>query len=96
MNGELLTLAGEPYYAIHNVDGIPPFFVSLVSNSDHWMFISSTGGLTAGRVSPETALFPYVTVDKVQESWTHTGSTTRVHVRDDGSTHDWEPFKPLS
>ena len=26
-----------------------PFFMTLVSGSDHWMFISSTGALTAGR-----------------------------------------------
>jgi len=90
--GELSTLAGERYYAIRNVDQMPPFFISLVSNGDHWMFISSTGGLTAGRVSPDTALFPYVTVDKVHESWTHTGSTTIVRMKRGDVDLRWEPF----
>ena len=92
VTGEFLTLAGERYYAIRNVDEMAPFFVSLVSNSDHWLFISSTGGLTAGRVSPSTALFPYITVDKIHESSPHTGSKTLIHVVEDGKRRDWEPF----
>jgi hypothetical protein len=69
-----------------------PFFISLVSNSDHWLFISSTGGLTAGRVSPDTALFPYVTVDKIHESGPHTGSKTFIATVANGQRHEWEPF----
>ena len=65
VSGEFINMAGERFYAIRNVDQMAPFFISVVSNSDHWMFISSTGGLTAGRVSPENALFPYITVDKI-------------------------------
>jgi hypothetical protein len=30
VSGEFLTLAGERYYAIRNVDQMPPFFISLV------------------------------------------------------------------
>jgi len=90
--GEFLTLAGERYYAIRNVDRMAPFFVSVVSNSDHWLFISSTGGLTAGRVSPSTALFPYITVDKIHESTPHTGSKTLIHAVENGKRRDWEPF----
>jgi hypothetical protein len=92
VSGEFLTLAGERYYAIHDVDRMAPFFISLVSNSDHWLFISSTGGLTAGRVSPDKALFPYVTVDKIHESWPHTGSKTLIHAAVNGKPHAWEPF----
>ena len=92
VSGEFLTLAGERYYAIRNVDGMPPFFVSLVSASDHWLFISSSGGLTAGRVSPETALFPYITVDKIHESSPHTGSKTLIRTVAGGRTREWEPF----
>jgi len=36
-----------------------PFSSSVISSADHWLFSLSSGGLTAGRVSPETALFPY-------------------------------------
>ncbi len=90
--GEFVDVGEERYYAIRNVDRMPPFFTSVVSNDDHWLFVSSTGGLTAGRVSPKTALFPYVTVDKIHESGNHTGSRTLLRVRDDGGTHGWEPF----
>ena len=90
--GEFIDLAGERYYVIHNVDKIPPFFISVISDSDHWLFASSTGALTAGRVSPETALFPYVTVDKIHDSAVHTGSKTLLRVNKDGMYFEWEPF----
>jgi hypothetical protein len=92
VSGEFITLGGEHYYAIRNVDKIDPFFISLVSNSNHWLFISSNGGLTAGRVSPETALFPYVTVDKIHESTPHTGSKTLLSTTIDSHRYEWEPF----
>ncbi|MFV9616835.1 MAG: hypothetical protein ACNYZG_12825, partial [Gammaproteobacteria bacterium] len=82
----------ERYYAIHNADKMAPFFVSVISDSDHWLFVSSTGGLTAGRVSPETALFPYVTVDKIHDNAVHTGCKTILHVNVDGRHYEWEPF----
>jgi len=92
ISGEFVTLAGERYYAIQNVDKMPPFFISLVSDGDHWMFVSSNGGLTAGRVSPETALFPYITVDRIYESTPHTGCKTLLRVESNGSNQQWEPF----
>ena len=91
-SGELVEFDGERYYAIRDVDRMPPFFVSVVSNVDHWLFVSSTGGLTAGRVSPETALFPYVTVDKVHESGPHTGPKTLLRIDANGQPQNWEPF----
>ena len=36
-------------YEIAGVDAMPPFLMTVASDSDHWMFVSSTGGLTAGR-----------------------------------------------
>ena len=92
VDGEFVEFEGERFYAIHNVDRIDPFFISMVSNDDHWLFASSTGGLTVGRVSPETALFPYVTVDKLHESGVYSGCKTvfRVHTAD--RARIWEPF----
>jgi len=84
--------AGERYYAIRNVDRMEPFFISLISDADHWLFISSNGGLTAGRVSPDTALFPYVTVDKIHDSAAHTGSKSIFWAEINGIRHAWEPF----
>ena len=48
VKGDLVTIGNESYYKITNVNEMRPFFMSIVSNSNHWMFISSNGGLTAG------------------------------------------------
>ena len=92
VTGEFVDLHGERYYAIRDVDRMAPFFVSVVSNDDHWLFTSSTGGLTAGRISPEMALFPYITVDKIHDSTTHTGSLTMIRVRVADGWQEWDPF----
>ena len=92
IEGRFETVDGERFYAIKNVDQMPAFLVSLVSDSDHWMFVASNGGLTAGRESPETALFPYITVDRIYESALHTGSRTLLWVDRGGEKHLWEPF----
>ena len=92
VSGAFVTLAGERYYAIGNVDKMPPFFINLVSDNDHWLFVASNGGLTAGRVSPDFALFPYVTVDKIYDSTPHTGSRTLLRMERDRQWRDWEPF----
>ncbi len=92
VSGAFVTLAGERYYAIGNVDQMAPFFINLVSDNDHWMFVASNGGLTAGRVSPDTALFPYVTVDKIYDSTLHTGSRTLIRAEIDAQSFSWEPF----
>ena len=62
------------FYKIENYDGMAPFFMSIVSSSNHWLFISSTGGLSAGRVSAEQSLFPYYTEDKLTENSENTGN----------------------
>ena len=92
VTGEFVTMGDERFYAINNVNKMAPFFVSVISNSDHWLFVSSTGGLTAGRVSPETALFPYITVDKIHESELNTGCKTLLRVDTGSEKVDWEPF----
>ncbi|MPX98285.1 hypothetical protein EHW61_16810, partial [Salinivibrio sp. VYel6] len=63
VSGEILDFEGEKFYKISNVDEMSPFFISVVSSGDHYIFISSTGSLAAGRVRPENALFPYRSVD---------------------------------
>ncbi len=92
VSGEFVTRAGERWYCICNVDEMPPFFMSVISSDDHWLFVSSTGGLTAGRVSPDTALFPYIPVDRIHESLPHTGPCTIVRVNTAEGTRSWEPF----
>ena len=85
-------IAGENYFKISNSDTLRPFFMSIVSDSNHWMFISSNGGLSAGRKHSEDALFPYYTDDKITESAETTGSKTILKVFNGGKTHLWEPF----
>ena len=83
---------GESYYKIANSDAMRPFFMSIVSNSNHWMFISSNGALTAGRKNSDQALFPYYTDDKITESGDHTGSISVFLVHKGDKTFLWEPF----
>ena len=90
--GGFVDVAGERYYVIRNVDEMPPFFISVISSADHWLFVSSSGGLTAGRVSPQTALFPYLPVDRIHESSPHTGCKTILRLGLHGRQVTWEPF----
>ncbi|MDX2135451.1 MAG: hypothetical protein SFV52_11705 [Saprospiraceae bacterium] len=89
---ESVLLDGEPFYRIPHVDAMRPFFMSIVSDANHWMFISSNGGLTAGRKNADYALFPYYTDDKITESADITGSKTIFQVRKGHKMHIWEPF----
>ena len=90
--GNFVELLGETFYRISHYDQMPPFFMSLVSSSDHWLFIASTGGLTAGRVNAESALLPYETEDKITVHSEVTGSKTIVRMKRNGRFHLWEPF----
>jgi hypothetical protein len=85
-------IENEVYYQISNVDKMRPFFMSILSASNHWLFIGSNGGLSAGRKDTEQALFPYSTDDKIIESSELTGSKTILRVQKDGKTNVWEPF----
>jgi hypothetical protein len=81
VEGKQIKIQNENFYKISNVDKMRPFFMSIVSNSNHWMFISSTGSLSAGRKNSEYALFPYYTDDKITESSETTGSKTVLIVK---------------
>lgn len=92
VSGAYIDIEGEKFYKISNYNKMTPFFMSIVSYSDHWMFISSNGGLTAGRKNPDNALFPYYTDDIIHTSQETTGSKTIIHVNKNGQTKIWEPF----
>ena len=92
VSGKVTEIEGQPFYCIENVDAMQPFFISLVSSSDHWMFIASTGGVTAGRVNANFALFPYASDDKVTENYEICGSKTIFHITKNDKTSLWEPF----
>jgi hypothetical protein len=87
-----LIIDNESYYKISNSDELRPFFMSIVSDSNHWMFISSNGGLTAGRKNSEFALFPYYTDDKITESADITGNKSIFKVCKNDQVFMWEPL----
>jgi hypothetical protein len=89
---EYININKENFYKISNSDAMRSFFMSIVSDSNHWMFISSNGSLTAGRKNAEFSLFPYYTDDKITESSEITGSKTIFLVNNDGKDQIWEPF----
>ena len=92
VEGSYVNVDGEPYYCIRNHDRMAPFFMSIVSDSNHWMFISSNGALTCGRRNPESALFPYYTDDKIQDAQDQTGPKTLILAESEQGEHLWEPF----
>ena len=90
--GKLLQIGDETFYKISHFDEMRSFFMTVVSHSNHWMFISSTGGLSAGRKDCNSALFPYYTDDKITSSAEITGSKTLFLVSKGDKTSLWEPF----
>jgi len=74
VHGTFVELEGERFYRISHFDRMPDFFMSIVSASDHWMFISSNGSLTAGRKNAESPCFltilktRYTTIRAKQEA----------------------------
>jgi hypothetical protein len=91
-SGRLVRAFGEDCYVIEDVQALRPFLTSLVSDSDLWLFVASNGGLTAGRRSPATALFPYVTEDKLADSPGLTGPVTSVIATRGGRADLWHPL----
>jgi hypothetical protein len=92
IEGGQIEIGGERFYRIVNYDAMAPFLMSIVGDSDHWMFVSSTGALTAGRRDPDRALFPYTTDDRLHDSQDQTGGKTILLVSCTGRTSLWEPF----
>lgn len=89
---EQVMFNNELFFKIPDSNRMRPFFMSIVSESNHWMFISSNGGLTAGRQNAEYALFPYYTDDKITEDAEFTGSKTILRIYKEDKWHIWEPF----
>ncbi len=92
VSGGFATIDGERYAVIGNVDRMPPFLMSIASDSDAWLFIGSNGPFVAGRRSPDSALFPYQTVDKILRNPTTSGARTILLVTRADQTSLWEPW----
>lgn len=86
----LVDVDGEGFYCIPRVDRIPPFLMSVVSDGDRWMFVSSAGSLTAGRVDATRALFPYETDDRLHRNLGFVGPVSAIRVE---GGRLWQPFQ---
>jgi len=92
VKGGFVEIENDKFYKISNYHEMPDFFMTIVSDSDHWMFISSNGSLSAGRKDRNNALFPYYTVDKIHDYRDITGSKTILLIGKEAKTYLWEPF----
>lgn len=92
VKGGFVEMDGEKFYKITNYHQMPDFFMTIVSDSDHWNYISSNGSLSAGRKDRNNALFPYYTDDKIHDYYDRTGSKTVIFVSEARRSYLWEPF----
>ncbi len=92
VSGAYVDRKGKQFYRIEHYDQMDPFFMSIVSHSDHWLFVSSKGGISAGRKNPNHAIFPYYTVDKIHQGSDNTGSNSIFKATVADKTYLWEPF----
>ncbi len=91
--GGFVELDGEPTYRISAYDRLAPFLMTLASDADLWMFVTSGGGLTAGRIGPDGSLFPYLTADQLHDAHHHTGPLTLFRLAGPhGAPTFWQPF----
>jgi hypothetical protein len=92
VTGGLEQIDGTGYYRIDGVEQMAPFLMTVVSDTDLWMFVSSTGALTAGRIDADHALFPYETDDRLHRAAGITGPVTVIARTVDGQRRLWRPY----
>lgn len=93
VRGKITEEAGQLWYTIEHADQMDPFLMTMASDGNHWLFLSSNGGMTAGRVNPDKALFPYYTQDKLEEMSGNSGGLTLIRIKDNnGGVEIWRPF----
>jgi hypothetical protein len=92
--GGLVEADGATWYRIDGLEAMEPFLLTVVSDSDLWMFVSSHGPLTAGRVDADHALLPYETDDRLHRAVGICGPLTLVIRTVDGERELWQPFGP--
>ncbi len=93
VTGHLVTdEAGAEWYRIDRVERMEPFLMTVVSDTDLWMFVSSAGPLTAGRVDADHALLPYETDDRLHRAAGITGPVTVLARTVEGRRELWRPY----
>lgn len=89
---ENLVIDGESFIGIRNVDAMPPFLMSVVSNGNLWLFVGSNAPFTAGRTDADHAIFPYRTADKILNQ-SGGGSRSIFMVERECGLALWEPWQ---
>lgn len=82
------TINGEKFYKIAEAQTLSPFLITVASSSDIWIFLSSQGGLTAGRKTADNNIFPYETDDSLHVSY---DAGSRTYIKCDNKI--WQPFE---
>jgi len=90
---ENLAIDGEPFVVIRNVDAMPPFLMSIVSNGNCWLFAGSNSPFTAGRTDSDHAIFPYRTADKILNQPGDGGVRSLFLVEQENGFSLWEPWQ---
>ena len=89
--GSLFLEDGLEWYRIENYDLLDPFLVNVIAPHNQWLFVSSTGAVTAGRHSAEHAIFAYETEDRLHRNGGRSGPITLIRI--EGTNEIWEPFR---
>ena len=84
---------GEPFAGIRQVDALPPFLMSIVSNGNLWLFAGSNAAFTAGRTDADHAMFPYQTADKILRHPDASGTRSIFLVERKNGRAAWEPWQ---
>ena len=87
-----VTIDGETFVAIRNVNAMPPFLMSIVSNGNLWLFAGSNSPFTAGRGDADHAIFPYRTADKILSQPGASGARSVFLVERENGFSLWEPW----
>jgi hypothetical protein len=86
-------IEGEPFVRITHIDALQPFLISLASSGNHWVYVGSNSPLTAGRIDPDHAIFPYQTADKILRHADSSGALTIVLAETAEGAEVWEPWR---
>ena len=82
----------DSLFKISNFNELDPFLMTITSAYDHWMYLSSSGCLTAGRQIADHALFPYITDDLLHRNAHSTGPITAINIVENNNRNSWQPF----
>ena len=84
---------GETFVGIRNVNAMPPFLMTIVSNGNLWLFAGSNSPFTAGRGDADHAIFPYRTADKILSQPGGSGARSIFLIEHENGLALWEPWQ---